>query len=235
MSRHASERGGRAAHAVASALALGVVLLLMLDGPLGASALPTSGYNVSYSQSPKGANPNVGLVQLATNYTAGPNLTCTISVAGKIVLGTEQYVYGVYFNGTTADNASSVANFGENVAWGSYTNYDGYYVNLTNLSYRMSPGNTSLTFSVATNTVGPASNFSVNAEAIFIGNSTTPEQTSWLGTNYNNPNANKTTGSGTLLENVVVSVAIVAAVVAVVVVVLVRRRRKPPVEAEEFH
>jgi hypothetical protein len=217
-----------------TALTTGLLLWVVLGGPIGASALPTSGYNVSYSQTPKDSNPNVGLVRVATNYTSGPNLTCSIAVAGRIVLGTEQYVYGIYFNGTTADNASAVANFGANVASGTYTNYNGYYVNLTNLSYRMTPGNTSLTFSVATSSVGPASNFSVNAEALFIGNSTSPEQTSWLGTNYN-PNANKTGGSGTLLENVAVSVAIVGGVVAVVAVVMVRRRRRPPVEAAEFH
>jgi hypothetical protein len=223
--------------AVASIL-VGIVLA---DGPenlqpaLRPASAPPSPYNLSYSQTPSTANPNIGLTRVVTNYTSGPNLTCSFSVAGMVNLTSNQYDYLVYFEGNNLVNATAYVAFQNNTTFGRFTSFTTIpYPTLGVTKAVLSSGGSALSFSMATTLLGPAANFSVNAEAIYTSPNGLRPETSWLGSQYPSATASPSGSGVPLWLDIALIVLVVAAVVAVVAVVLVRRSRRPPANTAEF-
>ncbi len=187
----------------------------------------SSGFDQSFSQSPTTSDPNVGLTQLTTTYSSGPNLTCSFSVAGTIVLTNPDYAYAVYFGGNSTTDARAYAIFSDNATRGLLGS-----PNLTGsgasgagvpLVFVLSDSDSSLSFGVATSLVGPASDFSVFAEAHYA-NSSAEESSSLGGASHSSSGATLT---GPWLAALVTGVVAVT-VVAALVVILRRRRPKAP-------
>ena len=205
-----------------------IFVLVSLAASAAASA---SGYDLSYSQSPTSSNPDVSLIHLTTSYSSGPNLKCAFTVAGTIVLSSSDYGYIVLFGGNTTTNANAYASFGGNTSSGTITSlgiaWYGTYAGQAPLSFDLSNASSTLSFSVATKLLGPASNFTVLAEALYVNAS--GEQFSTLGSASHSTSASS--GSNEWL-GIVVTVVVIAAVVVAVVVILWRRRRKPATASE---
>ncbi|HXY46822.1 MAG TPA: hypothetical protein VEK13_02850 [Thermoplasmata archaeon] len=202
----------------------GVVLCVLL-GLAANAAAGTTGYDRSYSQSPSTSNPDVSLIRLTTSYSSGLNLTCAFTVAGTVVLSDSDFGYIVLFGGNTTSNSNAYASFGGNTSRGTLTavniSWFGSGSGVSPLSFDLSNVSSTLSFSVAIKLVGPASNFSVMAEALYVNAS--GEQSSTLGGASHSSSA---TLSSPVL-GVVVTAVVGAAIVLGVVGILWRRRRKP--------
>ncbi len=202
--------------------AMSVLVLLIASATASAS-----GFDQSFSQSPTTSDPNVGLVQLTTTYASGPNLTCSFAVAGTIVLTNSEYGYAVYFGGNSTTNSRAYAAFSGNTTRGILVSPNltqfGFTAGVEPLVFELSAGGSTLTFGVATALVGPASDFSVLAEAHFA--NATSEQSSSLG-GASHSSAGTSLGGDWL--GFLVAGVIGAVVVAAAVVLLGRRKRRPP-------
>ncbi len=230
--RWGPSRATRRRLAMAGSVAVSVLLLL----EIGASAAGGgSGYNLYFEQKPTTSNLDIALTELTTSYSTGPNLTCSLVVAGTLDLSSSDYGYTVYFDGNTTTDSTAYASFSDNTtgvlvriigsAWYGYTEI------FQAEDFDLSEAGSTLTFGVNASYIGPASNFTVNAEA--AGENGTGLQTSWLGSE--NAPGSQLPGSGTTSLGVVVTavfLAVVAGVAVIGVVVLVRRRRRPPNTSE---
>ena len=205
-----------------------VMVLLVLVGLAASATASTAGYDLSFSQPPSTSNPDVSLVRLTTSYSSGPNLTCTFAVAGTIVLSDSDYGYLVLFGGNTTINSNAYASFRGNTSRGTLTavnvSWFGSGSGVYPLSFDLSDASSTLSFSVATKLVGPPSNFSVLADALYVNAS--GEQFSSLGGVSHSTSISS--GPGAWLGIVVTVVLVTAAIVAVVVILLRRRRRAAP-------
>ncbi|MGI0130551.1 MAG: hypothetical protein ACREEC_10445, partial [Thermoplasmata archaeon] len=94
-----------------------LALILVLSGSVAATG---SGWNQSYTQGSTTSNTAVGLTGVSSSYSSGPNLTASLTVAGTLNLGSEDYTYWVYFGGTAASNASADVYFNNNTTEGFF-------------------------------------------------------------------------------------------------------------------
>lgn len=210
--------------------AVAAFLLTLVPAAAGSG----NGYNQSYSQGVTTSNLNASLIRLSTQYTIGPNVTCSFTVAGKINLTSDDYSYSVFFGASTFLNATVFALFAENSTVGQYVNYSAGGVfgvpTLEPMYFALSNGGSTLTFGIwANDALGTPTNMTVNAEAVY--ETGTTRQISEIGTSYQ-----PTSGRGGVpgWEEDLVTGALVAAVVIVAVVLVVRRRRRPPATTADF-
>jgi hypothetical protein len=238
----------RLRHGWSSSVPLVAVLALTLSLGL-AAAVPASGsgYNLTFTQSAGTVpNPNVDLVALSSNDPGGSNITVSFTVSGTIELNGIQnpgYTYVVFFGGSSQANSTAFITFHNNstagdVLYSSSGGYGSFFI-----AFVLSSGGSTLTFSVAKAVVGPASTFSLNAEAVYSTSGT--YVLGFLGSAFGGPGGGggggtctstgvctPTSGTGTsspvnyLLYGVII--AVIVAVVVVVAVVLLRRRSTPP-------
>jgi hypothetical protein len=222
--------------------AAAVALILVLSGLAAASG---SGYNLSYSQSSTTSPAAVAMDGLTTSYSSGPNLTTAFTAAGALDLSSSDYVYYVWFGGSDASNSTADAYFSNNTTAGFYIGYSSNAGSSGYLNFQLSNGGATLTFSIATALVGPASTFAVDVEAVYVNGAS--ESFSWLGTDYqpgsgggggvsctgtsctvnNSPAAS--IWSGFLLYAVL---GIVIVVVVIVVILMLVLRKKPRAPAQ---
>jgi hypothetical protein len=228
---------------IGAGTAVAMVTALLLSGIVAASG---SGYNQSYSQTPTNSNTAVGLTAVSSTYTSGAaNLTASFSVAGTIDLTTSDYLYAVWFGGTAESNFTAEAYFTNNTTAGFYVTASSVGGEFGVMHFTLSNSGSTLTFSIATALVGPASNFAIDAYALYSTRSSV--QYSWLGTYYSHSGGgsgscgssgctgSSSSGSSTSSFGGAVLYGIIGVVIVVVVVVavllLVMRRRRPPTAA----
>ncbi len=222
--------------------AVGVAMVLLVGGLASASG---SGYNQSYTQTPTNANSAVGLTAVSSSYSGGPNLTASFSVAGTVDVSSGNYGYWIYFGGTSSDNASAIVEFSNNTTAGFWYSYTDESFGEGPEAFVLSNGGSTLTFQINITSVGPSTNFAVDAYAWYETESAVSY--SWLGTDYQNTpggggggvtcsgtSCNVAAPANTLFGGILLFAVIgivVVIVIVVVVVLLVVRRRKPPTAA----
>lgn len=215
-------------------LAASVVLVLVLTA--GLAAATGSGYNQSYSRASNTALPaDVDLVSVSSTYSSGPNLTVSLSVAGTVVTNDDNYSYAFWFGGSWSGNATAAIGIGSPTltaqSLASLTTYSGGTFHAQpSIPFHVSGG--TLSVSVATAIVGPASSFAVNVVASHYAPQE-PSSTNWLGTGFATPCTGSGcsaggTGTGGASSSIPIGEilwpVVIVAVVVVVVVLLVRRR-----------
>ena len=225
-------------------LVAAVAVLLSL-GPVGAIPASGSGYNLTFSQAAGGvSNPNVDLVALSSQDPGGSNITISYTVSGTLELnGTSDPGYGylLFFGGTTQSNSSAVVTFGNNTTAGTLLYSSSNGVGVLALFFVLSNGGSTMTFSLAKAVVGPASTFSLNAEAIY--HSSSAYVFSFLGSAYQGsggggcpstggctpaPSGGGSSSPGNFLLYVGIIALVVVAVAVVAVVLILRRSNRPP-------
>jgi hypothetical protein len=212
------------------ALALALFAGLLIAAGTGAAG--GSGYNLSYSAAANSSIlPAVDLVAVSTSYASGPNLTASLTVAGTPVTDSSQYSYIWLFGGGAAGNSS---------AWAFFENKSAYlhspslgFPPVEPIGYTLS-GST-LSISVDTSLVGPASGFTFNGEAS-QGDSSNHSTYSYLGTDYQGSGSctgstctGTPSGGGSTPARIPIGAIlwpVVIVVVILIVVLLVRRRRR---------
>lgn len=227
---------------IGAGTAIAMVTALLLSGIVAASG---SGYNQSYTQTPTNSNTAVGLTAVSSTYTSGANLSASFSVAGTIDLTSSDYMYVVWFGGTAETNFTAEAYFTNNTTAGYYVTASSVGGEFGLMDFTLSNSGSTLTFSIATALVGPASSFAIDAYALYSTKSSA--QYSWLGTDYSHSGAgsgscgssgcsgssssssSSSSLSGAVLYGIIGVVVVVVVIVAVLL--LVMRRRRPPTAA----
>jgi len=216
-----------------------VTCLVALSGLASASG---SGYNLSFTQSANGSNPNSDLVAVSSSYSSGPNLSAQFTVAGTVVTTSDDYVYEVWFGGSAAGNATAYAIFENNTTSGYYFGETSNAGSFGVLGFALSNGGATLSFSIATDLLPPSSSFTLNAVAIY--GTETSYSYSWLGSDYG-PTGNGGGGSGTCTATsctstpagssgsgswtyIIIGVVVVVVVVALVLVLVMRKKKGTP-------
>jgi hypothetical protein len=73
----------------------------------GERTAPLSPYNLSFNQSASSTvGPDVALTRLVTNYSGGPNITVSFSVAGTLELTNSSFEYYVFFDDPTLNTSN---------------------------------------------------------------------------------------------------------------------------------
>jgi hypothetical protein len=211
-----------------------VVVALLLGGVASASG---SGYNLTFSQAARGTNANTDLVAVSSNDPGGPNITVQFTVAGTLVLNSDQYVYGVWFGGSGPGNSTAAVEFSNNSTAGFYDGYGANSAQYGYMPYTLSAGGATLTFSIAKTIVPPPSSFALNAYAAT--GSKGSYSYSWLGSSYSGGGSCTTTSCTTTTSSgssgafsswwlVIIPVVVVVVIVIVVLVLLMRRKPAQP-------
>jgi hypothetical protein len=213
-----------------------VVALAFVVALSGGAAATGSGYNQSYTQSAgHSSNAAVDLVSASTSYSSGPNISVSFSVSGSINYASSDYGYYVWFGGTAVSNATAYAIFTNGSAdyLGGSSDSGAFGTLVPTIS-----GGT-LSFSIATALVGPASSFSFDVFA-FEGTASNVGSYSWLGSNFNGQTGNGgggtctgtscTSTSTTSTFNWWIVIIPVVVIILVIVVVLVLLMRKKPAQ-----
>lgn len=210
---------------------VGLVWLLMVAQPALAGG---TGYNLSYTaQANSAIIPSVDLVSASTTYTSGPNLTASLTVAGTPVTDSSNYSYVWLFGGALSTNAT---------AWAFVENNNGFlHSQALSLPEQISftESGSTLSISVATDLVGPASSFSFNGEAS-KGDSSNTATYSFLGTYYSGSvkctgtnctgtgtNSNSGSSGSSIPPGEIIWPIVIVVVVVIVILLLLRRRRQP--------
>lgn len=208
------------------AIVVGAILIGTTFAPEGLAA--ESGFDQSFAQPAGHVDPDVALIRLVTSYPGGPNLTCSLTVAGTFQLADPAYGYTVFFGGNDSTNSRAFATFTNNVTAGTishlYGSSVGYFATVAPLPFALANASSTLSFGVNATLVSPAFNFTVNAEALLV--NATVDQSSTLGSATSSSGPAPGALPGTLVLAIVVPLVAVAAVG--IAVVLVRRRRRPP-------
>ncbi len=224
---------------VAGTLGLAVLAVaLVVMSPLAAAA--GSGYNLSYTRAPGStSNANIDLTSVSSTDSGGATISVTFQVSGHLVLNSGDYVYWVWFGGSTSSNATGYASFSNNTTAGQWFSSSGGGYGYGSVVYSIGGGGSSLTFAMNKTSVGPDTSFGVNVESIYS-TSAGAGGISWLGTNYQGAlNCGPTGCTGPVVSAAmsafwlyviigVVLLVVIVVVVVVVVVVVGRRRRAPP-------
>jgi hypothetical protein len=223
--------GGKRVLGRLSGLSMIVVTAAVLM--IGLASASGNGYDLSYSRAAgTTVYSQVDLTAVSSNDPGGSNITVSFTVSGTIALNPDD-AYFVWFGGSTTGNAT---------AWVLMTNnttafwYESYYSGGSFGPLLVSVSGGTATFSIAKSVVGPASTFSLNAEALYSSGETYGG--SWLGTNYGAGSGGTcigsscTTGGGgssgssnNWLGIAIVVVAIVVVVVLVVVLMVMRKKK----------
>jgi hypothetical protein len=216
-----------------------VACLVALSGLASASG---SGYNLSFTQSANGSNANSDLIAVSSSYSSGPNLSAQFTVAGTVVTNSEDYIYEVWFGGSSDSNATAYTLFSNNTTSGYYFGETSNAGSFGQLPFTLSNGGATLSFSIATDLLPPSSSFTLNAVAIY--GTETSYSYSWLGSDYG-PTGNGGGGSGTCTATsctttpagssgvgswtyIIVGVIVVVVVVALVLVLVMRKKKGTP-------
>jgi hypothetical protein len=143
-----------------------------------------SGYNLSYTRAPGSTSPAaVDLVSVSSNDPGGNNITASFSTASAIDLSSGDYIYIVYFGGTGTSNSTAYVDFSNNTTAGEYYSSNSGSFSAGVMPFVLTNGGSTLSFSIAKASVGPASNFSIDVYAEYA--TTNQVSFSWLGTDYN--------------------------------------------------
>ncbi len=223
------------------AKALGIVAVfsvVALLGLTGLAAASGTGYDLSFTQSASGSNANADLTAVSSNDPGGPNITVTLTVAGTFQLTSGDYFYGAWFGGSSVTNATAEAVFTNNSTVGYYAGYGSGAGGFGYLTYTLSSGGSTLTFSIAKTIVPPSTSYSLNGFALYSSDDGKTGTYSWLGSNYNGGGTCTTTactGTGGTTSSssfdwwiVIIPVVVIVVVIALVLVFVMRR--KPPMQ-----
>jgi hypothetical protein len=221
----------RAASLATWVLPAGTAALLGLVLTAAPALAGGSGYNLSYSAAAdSNIIPGVDLVAVATTYSSGPNLSASLTTAGTPITDSSEYSYVWLFGGGATGNSTAWAFLENNTAYlhSSQLGFPGVEA----IGFTLAGA--TLSISVATSVVGPASGFTFNGEAS-RGDSANTSTYSFLGTNYRGSGtctgstcSGSGTGSGTQPAPFPIGAIIwpvIIVIVVIVVILLVRRRR----------